>query len=54
MAEVAAGVGAVVAAEEVVSTSVQAGLAGYMIAKPTLPLKVTYHMIAHAEDDATK
>ena len=54
MAEVAAGVGAAVVAEQVISTSVQAGTAGYMIAKPTLPLKVTYFMIAHADDDDTR
>lgn len=54
MAEVAAGAGAALAAEEVISTSVQAGVAGYLVAKPTMPLKVTYTMIAHAEDDSTR
>ncbi|KAF2652014.1 hypothetical protein K491DRAFT_605797 [Lophiostoma macrostomum CBS 122681] len=54
MAEVAAGAGVALAAEEIVSTGVQAGVAGYMIAKPTLPLKVTYTMIASAQDDSTQ
>ena len=54
MAEVAAGAGVALAAEEVVSTTAQAGVAGYMIAKPTLPLKVTYTMIANATYDSTR
>ncbi|PSN61077.1 galactose oxidase [Corynespora cassiicola Philippines] len=54
MAEVAAGAGVALAAEEVVSTTAQAGVAGYMIAKPTLPLKATYTMIANATDDSTR
>ena len=54
MAEVAAGAGIALAAEEVVSTGVQAGVAGYMIAKPTIPLKVTYTMIANAQDDTAR
>lgn len=36
-AEAAAGLWA---AEEVVSTGVQAGVGAYMVAKPTMPLKV--------------
>lgn len=54
MAEVAAGAGIAIAAEEVVSTGVQVGVAGYMVSKPTMPLKVTYTMIANAPDDLTR
>ena len=51
MAEVAAGVWA---AEEVVSTGVQAGIAAYMVSQPTMPLKGTFRQIATASDDNTK
>lgn len=54
MAEVAAGAGAALAAEEVISTSVQAGVAGYMIAKPTMPLKASYNRVAVADDEELK
>ncbi|KAJ3559020.1 hypothetical protein NPX13_g9599 [Xylaria arbuscula] len=50
MAEVAAGLWA---AEEVISTGVQAGAAGYAVAKPTMPLKATFSQIAStAKDDS--
>ncbi|KAI1301112.1 hypothetical protein F5Y03DRAFT_220314 [Xylaria venustula] len=48
MAEVAAGLWA---AEEVVSTSIQAGVAGYAIAQPTMPLKATFSQIASTSKD---
>ncbi|KAI8628499.1 hypothetical protein F5Y19DRAFT_142431 [Xylariaceae sp. FL1651] len=48
MAEVAAGLWA---AEEVVSTSVQAGVAGYAVAQPTMPLKATFSQIASTSGD---
>ena len=51
MAEVAAGVWA---AEEVVSTGVQAGIAAYMVSQPTMPLKGTFRQIATAPDDNTR
>ena len=51
MAEVAAGVWA---AEEVVSTGVQAGVAAYMVSQPTMPLKGTFRQIATAPDDNTR
>ena len=51
MAEVAAGVWA---AEEVVSTGVQAGIAAYMVSQPTMPLKGTFRQIATAPDDSTR
>jgi hypothetical protein len=54
MAEVAAGAGAVLVAEEVVSTSIYAGVGGYIISRPTMPLKVTYAMIAYAADDSSR
>jgi hypothetical protein len=54
MAEIAAGAGIALAAEQVVSTSIQVGTAGYMIAKPTMPLKATFTMVANAEDDASQ
>lgn len=54
MAEVAAGAGAVLAAEEVISRGVEVGVAGYLIAKPTMPLKATFSMIANAFDDSTR
>ncbi|KAI0601216.1 hypothetical protein F4775DRAFT_589904 [Biscogniauxia sp. FL1348] len=47
MAEVVAGLWA---AEEVVSTSVQAGAAGYAVAKPTMPLKATFSQLASTTD----
>ncbi|KAF2169768.1 hypothetical protein M409DRAFT_64781 [Zasmidium cellare ATCC 36951] len=50
-AEAAAGVWA---AEEVVSTGVQAGVGAYMVAKPTMPLKATFNQIATAKDDETR
>lgn len=52
MAEAAA-VGGVVA-YEVAETAVQAGAAGYAIAKPTQPLKASFHQIATAKDDETR
>ncbi|KAF2686307.1 hypothetical protein K458DRAFT_476830 [Lentithecium fluviatile CBS 122367] len=51
MAEVAAGAGAALAVEEVLSTTVQAGVAGYFLTKPTLPLKATFTCVAIADDD---
>lgn len=54
MAEVAAGMGAVVAAEQVISTTIEGGTAGYLLAQPTLPLKATYTRVATAEDDHTR
>ncbi|KAI1341226.1 hypothetical protein F5Y15DRAFT_422484 [Xylariaceae sp. FL0016] len=51
MAEVAAGLWA---AEEVVSTGVQAGAAGYAVAKPTMPLKAVFAQIASTTDDASR
>lgn len=50
-AEVA--VGAVVA-EEIVSTTIQGGIAAYAIAKPTNGLKATFKQIATARDDDTR
>ncbi|KAI1323116.1 hypothetical protein F5Y16DRAFT_384704 [Xylariaceae sp. FL0255] len=47
MAEVAAGLWA---AEEVVSTGIQAGLAGYAVSKPTVPLKATFSQLASTSD----
>ena len=51
MAEIAAGAGIVLAVEEVLSTTAQAGVAGYFLAKPTLPLKATFTRVAVANDD---
>ncbi|KAI1408683.1 hypothetical protein F5Y13DRAFT_204672 [Hypoxylon sp. FL1857] len=51
MAEVVAGVWA---AEEVVSTSIYAGAAGYAVAKPTMPLKATFTQIGSTSDDASR
>ena len=51
MAEVAAGVWA---AEEVISTGVQAGIAGYAVAKPTVPLKATFSQIASTTKDDSR
>ena len=50
-AEAAAGLWA---AEEVVSTGVQAGVGAYMVAKPTMPLKANFTQIATAKDDETR
>lgn len=50
-AEVAAGLWA---AEEVVSTGAQVAIAGYMLTKPTMPLKATFTQIATSSDDDTK
>lgn len=50
-AEAAAGVWA---AEEAVSTTAQAGLAAYAVAKPTMPLKATFSQIAAAKDNETE
>lgn len=50
-AEVAAGLWA---AEEVVSTGAQIGIAGYMLTKPTMPLKATFTQIATSSDDDTR
>ncbi|KAI1134592.1 hypothetical protein F5Y05DRAFT_202364 [Hypoxylon sp. FL0543] len=51
MAEVVAGVWA---AEEIVSTGVYAGAAGYAVAKPTMPLKATFTQIGSTSDDASQ
>ena len=51
MAEVAAGLWA---AEEVISTTVQAAIGAYMIAKPTMPLKATFTQITASADDGTR
>ncbi|OTA56610.1 hypothetical protein K449DRAFT_387354 [Hypoxylon sp. EC38] len=51
MAEVAAGI---LAAEEVVSTGIYAGAAGYAVAKPTMPLKATFTQIGSTTDDASR
>lgn len=48
MAELAAGA---VAAEEIVSTSLQAGLAAYVVSQPTVPLKATFGQIATTPSD---
>ncbi|KAF2798033.1 galactose oxidase [Melanomma pulvis-pyrius CBS 109.77] len=54
MAEVAAGAGIALAAEQAVSTTAYAGAVGYAIGKSTMPLKATYTMIAHAADDSSR
>lgn len=54
MAEVAAGAGIAIAAEEVLSTTVQVGVAGYFLTKPTQPLKATFSRVAIADDDDLK
>lgn len=51
MAEVAAGAGIALAAEEVLSTTLQAGVATYFLAKPTQPLNATFTRIAVVHDD---
>jgi hypothetical protein len=52
MAEIAAGA---VVAEQIVSTTIEGGvIAGYAVAKPTVPLKASFSQIASADkDDAT-
>jgi hypothetical protein len=51
MAEIAAGA---LVAEQVVSTTLEGGVvAGYAIAKPTVPLKATFSQIATADKDDT-
>jgi hypothetical protein len=52
-AEVAVGAGAALAVYEVASTTAEVGVAGYLLAKPTMPLKATYTMVANAFDDET-
>ena len=51
MAEIATGAGIALAAEEVLSTTLQAGVATYFFAKPTQPLKATFIRIAVAHDN---
>lgn len=50
-AEIAAG--AYIAAE-VVEHGAQAAYAGYIVSKPTLPLKATFKRIATAADDLSR
>ncbi|KAG9883592.1 galactose oxidase, partial [Aureobasidium melanogenum] len=51
MAEIAAGA---VVAEQVVSTTIEgSAVAGYAVAKPTVPLKATFTQIATADKDDT-
>ncbi|KAI0477124.1 hypothetical protein GGR56DRAFT_673536 [Xylariaceae sp. FL0804] len=54
MAEPATVVAGLWAAEEVVSTGVQAGAATYAVAKPTMPLKATFTQIGSTSDDSSK
>jgi len=54
MAEVAAGAGVALAAEQVISTVAYAGAAGYAVGKSVMPLKAAYTMIAHADDDSSR
>ncbi|KAI0509714.1 hypothetical protein F5B22DRAFT_312747 [Xylaria bambusicola] len=51
MAEVAAGLAA---AEQIISTGVQAGVSGYAVAKPTMPLKATFSQIASTTQDDSR
>jgi hypothetical protein len=51
MAEVAAGLWA---AEEVVMTGAYAGVAGYAIAQPTMPLKASFSQIASTSSDDSR
>ncbi|KAI0894517.1 hypothetical protein F4806DRAFT_107494 [Annulohypoxylon nitens] len=51
MAEVAAGA---VAAEEVISTGVYAGVASHAVTKPTMPLKAAFTQMGSATDDTSK
>jgi hypothetical protein len=51
MAEIAAGA---LVAEQVVSTTLEGGvIAGYAVAKPTVPLKATFSQIATVDKDDT-
>lgn len=50
MAEIVA---ALVAAEEVVSTSVQAGALGYAVTKPTMPVRASIEKFGSATVDGT-
>lgn len=50
-AELAAGAWA---AEEVVSTTAQLGVAAYMVSKPTMPLKAVFTQIANSTSDDTR
>jgi hypothetical protein len=54
MAELAAGAGVALAAEQVISTTAYAGAAGYAVGKAIMPLKAIYTMIAHADDDSSR
>jgi hypothetical protein len=51
MAELAAGAGIALAAEEVLSTTLQVGAATYFLTKPTQPLNATFTRIAVVHDD---
>lgn len=49
MAEIAAGA---VVAEQIVSTTIEGGaVAGYAVAKPTMPLKASFSQIGQASKD---
>jgi len=48
MAEV---LGGAVVAEQVVSTTVQGGIAGYAVAKPTMPLRASLQQIDIPKSD---
>lgn len=50
MAEIAAGA---VAVEQVISTSIQAGAAGYAVGKPSNGLKATLSQLATTAGDGT-
>jgi hypothetical protein len=54
MAELAAGAGILLAAEQVLSTTIQVGGAGYYLSTPTQPLKATFTRVATANDDDMK
>lgn len=41
-------------AYEAVETTAQVGVAGYMIAQPTMPLKARFTQIATSSDDETR
>lgn len=51
MAEIAAAAWGI---EEAISTTVQVGVAAYMVTKPTMPLKATFKQIATSSDDSTR
>lgn len=51
MAEVAAGAGIALAAEEILSTTLQAGAATYFLSKPTQPLSATFTRFAVVHDN---